>query len=106
MDQMNRHGSRLGKPIIDVNIHPATTNFNKQFSDVNEIGFGGEHPSAPTYVRVCEEESDTPFFAVMAEHLREIGKGPSFVQRVMNLGPVDAKSIHAALVPNEPNNTP
>lgn len=98
LSQLNEVATSRGFSAVEVNIHPSTTNFNKSFRDVDEILFGTEHPTPANYLRISEEEFRTPFFKVLREFLRDSGKEFAFLQRVLNIGPLDAKSLHRALI--------
>jgi len=98
LSQINRAAELFGKEQLDINIHAATTNFNKQFHDVDEILFGTQRPTPANYLRICEETFQTPFFSALQQYVREQDKDASFVQRVMNIGFLDAKNLYKALL--------
>ncbi|TVR30806.1 MAG: hypothetical protein EA404_11730 [Spirochaetaceae bacterium] len=101
LSQMNRLADRHGVSGWDVDIHPATSNFNKQFADVNRTVFGTEHPSAKTFISIAGQTFNTLFYDMLRVYLRDTGKQSSFVQRVLNINPLDAKSLHQTLVAGE-----
>lgn len=99
-EQVNRAAELRGKQRFEVDIHPATANFNKQFKEVNEILFETASPSAHNYVRVCKDVFQTPIFDALEHFLIDSGKGTSFVQRALNIGVLDAKQLYRALIGN------
>lgn len=87
----------VGGTTIAIDIHPSTTNFNKQFRDIDEIIFGTNRASAAQYISRSTEAFRTPFFHALRRLIMATNKGASFIQRLMNISPVDAKALHAAL---------
>jgi hypothetical protein len=98
LSQLNHVAASHANTPIEVNIHPSTTNFNKRFRDVDEILFGTGHPTPADYLRISNEVFGTPFFAALKDFLRDSGKEFTFLQRALNIGPLDAKSLHRALI--------
>jgi transcriptional regulator with XRE-family HTH domain len=98
LSQLNHVATSHGDTPIEVNIHPSTTNFNKSFRDVDEILFGTGHPTPANYLRISREVFATPFFDALTGFLRDSGKEFTFIQRALNIGPLDAKSLHRALI--------
>jgi Zn-dependent peptidase ImmA (M78 family) len=106
LEQLNLALDAKELPPIEVNIHPSTTNFHKSFRDVNEIVFGTERPTPSDYARICTEVFQTPIFDVLARYLRESGKEASYLQRVLNIGALDAKNLHKALTSDHGRKNP
>lgn len=60
--------------------------------------FDGSIPPEPAYYKeVVSETFETPFFDMLGKYLREQHKGPGFVQTVMDIPLLDARSLHEAL---------
>jgi transcriptional regulator with XRE-family HTH domain/Zn-dependent peptidase ImmA (M78 family) len=81
----------------------AVTNFNKKYKNLSEALFGNidldEHgkPSAHDYLHKVEAVFETPFFNLLRKYLKEQNKGYGFVQTVLDMPLLDARSIHAEL---------
>ncbi len=103
VSQLNLVAAFRGTRRLDINVHPSTTNFNKSFPDVNEILFGTEQPAPGDYLRTAREEFRTPFFDALYAYLAEANKEASFVQRVLNISPLDAKGLYRALMDERPD---
>lgn len=103
--QVNKYAIAVGKPEISMSnaFHGAVTNFNKGYKNLSEALFGDneldEHgkPSAREYIAKAEDAFETPFFELIRLYLKEHGKGPGFVQTVLDMPLLDARSIHAEL---------
>ncbi len=101
LNQVNLAAESSGEKMLEVDVHPSTANFHKRFKDVNEIIFGTDHPAAIAYIRECNETFKSPFFEVLSAFIRNSGKSSSFVQRVLNIGALDAKNLYRALTDDE-----
>ena len=97
--EINKYAEHYGlEPIkIGNNLFAVNTNFNKNFYNVSETIFGGEHPDAKHYIRVCEEVFNTPFFETLRSFLAEQRKSAGFIQCILDTPLLDAKGIHAEL---------
>ena len=103
--QVNKYAESIGESEIKLSgsFHGAVTNFNKKYLNLSEALFGDteldEHgkPSAREYVERTEEAFETPFFDLLKKYLKEHDKGPGFVQTVLDMPLLDARSIHAEL---------
>ena len=98
--QINAYAEREGqrKLALDKDIHPATTKFNQAFPNLSEVLFDGAAPKPEAYIERIGNEFETPFFDVLKTYLRETGRGPGFVQTVLDCGALDAKAIHSELI--------
>jgi len=105
LSQLNRVAETRGFANFEINIHPSTTNYNKRFLDLSKTLFGTSQPAPANFVRISKEAFDTVFFDVLRSYLQETGKEASFVQRVLNIGPIDAKNLHSALMKNVEKDT-
>ena len=103
---MNKYAASVGKPQIQLGksaFPKAVTNFNKQYKKLSEALFGDaeldEHgkPSAREYISKAEREFETPFFDLLRQYLKQHNKGPGFVQTVLDMPLIDARSIHTEL---------
>lgn len=103
--QVNKYAEHVGEVNIELGnaFYGAVTNFNQQFPNLSEALFdeGGldEHgrPSAREYIAKAEEVFETSFFEQLRKYLKEHGKGSGFVQTVLDVPLLDARSIHAEL---------
>ena len=98
LTQLNRAAQTRGFSHLEVNIHPSTTNFNKRFLDLSKTLFGTSEPAPSSFVRISKDAFKTSFFDVLSSYLRKTKKQASFVQRVLNIGPIDAKNLYTALI--------
>jgi len=98
LTQINAYANYINEPIIDINIYPATTLFNKEYKLVSEILFGTKKPLPEHYIRISQEEFKTPFFKCLKEYLDNNDKNHNFIQRVMNIPISDSKGIFQVLV--------
>lgn len=104
--QVNKYAESTGRPQIQLSksaFPGAVTNFNKRYKNLSEALFGGceldEHgkPSARDYIEKAESAFDTSFFELLRKYLREHDKGPGYVQTVLDMSLLDARSLHAEL---------
>lgn len=104
--QVNKYAKEAGMPEIQLSksaFPGAVTNFNKKYQNISEALFGDsepdEHgkPSARDYIEKAEGAFETPFFELLRKYLKEHNKGPGFVQTVLDMPLLDARSIHAEL---------
>lgn len=104
--QVNKYAESTGQPQIQLSksVFPgAVTNFNKKYKNLSEALFGNAeldelgHPSARDYIDKTEGAFETPFFDLLRKYLKEYDKGSGFVQTVLDMPLLDARSIHAEL---------
>lgn len=103
--QVNRFAEASGKAEIKMTkgFDGAVTNFNKRYKHLSEALFGAVEldeqgkPSARDYIDKVESAFETPFFSALRKYLKEFDKGPGFVQTVLDMPLLDARSIHAEL---------
>lgn len=104
--QVNKYAKATGRPEVQLSksaFPGAVTNFNKRYKNLSVALFGGtaldDHgkPSARSYIEKAEDAFETPFFDLLRKYLKEHGKGPGFVQTVLDMPLLDARSIHAEL---------
>jgi len=88
---------------LDNAFYGAVTNFNKKYVNLSESLFGvldknqKEKPTAHDYIERSENAFDTPFFELLRKYLDQLDKGPGFVQTVLDIPLLDARSIYAEL---------
>ncbi|MCL1124678.1 helix-turn-helix domain-containing protein [Shewanella surugensis] len=105
LGQANKYALSTGRNEIKLSksFHGAVTNFNKRYKNLSDALFGDaeldEHgkPSAKEYIDKAETAFDTPFFELLRKYLKEHDKGPGFVQTVLDMPLLDARSIHTEL---------
>ncbi|MDM7857799.1 helix-turn-helix domain-containing protein [Thiopseudomonas acetoxidans] len=104
--QVNKYAESAGQPQIQLSesaFPGAVTNFNKKYKNLSEALFGNTeldehgHPSARDYIEKAEAAFETPFFDLLRKYLKEHDKGPGYVQTVLDMPLLDARSIHAEL---------
>lgn len=104
--QVNKYAESTGQPQIQLSksaFPGAVTNFNKRYKNLSETLFGDneldEHgkPGARDYIEKAEGAFETPFFDLLRKYLKEHDKGPGYVQTVLDMPLLDARSIHAEL---------
>lgn len=103
--QINKYAKHAKKAEINLNdgFNGAVTNFNKKFKDVSESIFSNSEqdedgrPNAREYIHKVEYVFKTRFFELLRRYLKQNNKGPGFVQTVLDLAPLDARSIHKEL---------
>ncbi|MGK0415442.1 MAG: transcriptional regulator with XRE-family HTH domain [Halopseudomonas sp.] len=105
INQVNKFAKAASKPeiVLPRGFPGAVTNFNKRNKNISETLFSSlavdEHglPSAHDYVKTVETVFETPFFAILRKFLAVSNKGAGFVQTVLDVPLLDARSIHAEL---------
>lgn len=106
LGQVNKYAAHASKPEIDLghSFYGAVTNLNKQYLNVSETLLSDAElddngkPSARDYVAKIEHLFETPFFDLLRHYLKQHHKGPGFVQTVLDMPLLDARSIHAELI--------
>lgn len=96
--EMEKYAKSSSKPVMEIKIGGAVTNFNKQVGLVSEIIFGEENPDAEKYLDICLKNFETDFFFALSCFIKENDKEAGIVQRLMNIPIADAKGVHRALV--------
>lgn len=104
--QVNKYAESAGQSQIQLSksaFPGAVTNFNKKYKNLSEALFGNTeldehgHPSARDFIEKAEGAFETPFFDLLRKYLKEHDKGPGYVQTVLDMPLLDARSIHAEL---------
>ncbi len=104
--QVNKYAEFTEQPEIKLSqpaFPGAVTNFNKQYKNLSEALYGDTElneygqPSARDYIEKAETAFETPFFDLLRQYLKEHDKGPGYVQTVLDMPLLDARSIHAEL---------
>jgi transcriptional regulator with XRE-family HTH domain len=98
--QINEYAQYQGLPKLDFGqeIFKATATLNGSYKNVSETLFDGERPAPAKYFKTTQEDFESPFFEVLGQYLRKSGRGPGFVQTVLDAALLDAKAIHAELM--------
>jgi transcriptional regulator with XRE-family HTH domain len=104
--QVNKYAEATGRAEILLS-NPAfpiaVASLNKTYKNLSEALFGDseldEHgtPSAREYIEKAKGVFETSFFELLQKYLKEHNKGPGFVQTVLDVPLLDARSIHAEL---------
>ena len=103
--QVNKYAAHTHQLEIKLSnsFHGAVTNFNKKYPNLSEALFGNKaldnsgKPSARDYISKVEHTFETPFFDLLRHYLKQHNKGPGFVQTVLDMPLLDARSIHTEL---------
>jgi len=103
--QVKKYAAYANKPEIDLSqgFNGAVTNLNKKYPNVSEMLLNdvdldrNGKPSARDYIAKVEHAFDTPFFDILRRYLKQHNKGAGFVQTVLDMPLLDARSIHAEL---------
>jgi transcriptional regulator with XRE-family HTH domain len=94
--QVNEFAKHTGKNNLNLEpeIHGWVTNFNKKYPNLSELLFADpKNLNAKDYLQRADEIFDTPFFDVLGQYLREHQKGHGVIQSIMDISPLDARSI-------------
>lgn len=105
LQQVNKYAVRHDKAEIQVgdSFFAVVTKFNRQFPNLSEALFGDTEldddgkPSAREYIGKVETAFETLFFDMLRKYLKDHDKGPGFVQTVLDMPLLDARSVHAEL---------
>jgi len=106
LGQVNKYAESTGKPQIRLSnsaFPGAVTNFNKRYKNLSKALFGDneldEHGnlSARDFIEKVGSAFETPFFDLLRKYLKEHNKGSGFVQTVLDMPLLDARSIHSEL---------
>lgn len=98
--QINFYAESRGLETLELEpkIYGWITRFNEKYLNVSDSIHDGEIPPEPvSYIDVSTEAFETPFFEILSHYLREQHKGSGFVQTVMDIPLLDARSLHDAL---------
>lgn len=105
LGEINKYANHVDKPEIDLGkgFYGAITNFNKGFHNLsNAIFMEGLNskegkPQSNEYIAKLEQVFDTPIFQLLRRYLKETGKSAGFVQTLLDMPLLDARSIHKEL---------
>lgn len=76
----------------------AVANFNKKYPNLSNALFGDiSELEARDFIVKAGQLFQTPFFDMLREYLKQNNKGSGFVQAVMDMPLLDARSIHEEL---------
>ena len=104
-EQLKQYAAQTGMPpiMLGKGFHGAVTNFNKKFKNFSQVLYQGcaldafGRPTAHEYVTRAEKIFETPFFELLRRHFKVGEKGPGFIEVVLDMSPLDARSLHAEL---------
>ena len=99
--EVNKYAENSGNTKIDLEsgkeIHRATSNFNKQFKPLSECLFGTKTPAPARYIASAREHFSSPFFEILKPYIAEHHKSAGFLQSILNIPLLDARSLLEAL---------
>lgn len=102
--QINKFANHYGKDEITFSksFYGVVTNFNKKFPNLSEALFTNRDEKSCTlssdFIKTAEDGFETPIFSLLSRYIKEKGKSASFVQSVLDLSPLDARSIYSELL--------
>jgi len=105
LKQVNRFAVFQGLPEIEdgAAFYGAVTNFNKKYLNLSDTLFGRStvdanwRPGARQYIEESTNAFETSIFSVLRSYLSEQNKGPGFIQTILDVPFLDARSIYAEL---------
>lgn len=102
--QVNKFAEHTAQPEIDINnsFPGAVTNFNKKFLNLSDAllknkSQDNKKNNAKDFISIVETAFETPFFDLLRQYIKSSNKSASFIQVVLDISPLDAKSIHTEL---------
>lgn len=100
--QINSYAKHVGQEALALvpAIHKSATSINKELPLASKVIFENDNaePEPSSYIVRIKEAFNTPFFDILSQYLKATGKGPGFVQTVMDVSTLDARGIHAELM--------
>jgi hypothetical protein len=93
-----RYAEVSGMSVPELDIYGAATNYDKTVKSVAEVLFGEDIPAVEKYISDTKPWFGSRFFDALRRHLREEGKGPSAVQKLLGIAMSDAKGVWGNLV--------
>lgn len=105
LKQVNHFAVAHGKPLLELDgsFHGAVTNFNRKYLNLSDALFRRDasdvnwRPSTRQYIEETTNAFETPIFDVLRKYLSQQNKGPGFIQTVLDVPLLDARSIYAEL---------
>lgn len=105
LNQVNKYANISGQAEIELGkgFYGAVTNFNKGFLNLSDALFGDLEKdengklTAKDYIARAVSAFETSFFDILKKYLNQESKGPGFVQTVLDMPLLDARSIYAEL---------
>jgi len=96
--EANRYAAHRGLDPLDLEagIYGAAKNLSKKYFSVSESALKSAKPGVEEYVAFARE-LESPFFEALAAYLREHGKGPGYIQSILDIPLLDARELHAQL---------
>ncbi len=101
--QTDRYAHHTKQPLFDLGktFFPQVTNFHKDYNRLSQALFSdfpnASAPSARDYIAIVEKTFETPFFDMLRKLLQQRAVGPGFIQSVLDIPHLDARSIHDEL---------
>ena len=100
INQANQFAKFSKLPEIDLGrpFYGAVTNFNKKYPNLSNALFGDiSELDARDFIAKAGQLFQTSVFDLLREYLKQNNKGSGFVQAIMDMPLLDARSIHAEL---------
>jgi transcriptional regulator with XRE-family HTH domain len=105
LKQVNHFAAAHGKPLLELDgsFHGAVTNFNRKYLNLSDALFSRDasdvnwRPNTRQYIEETTNAFETPIFDVLRKYLSQQNKGPGFIQTVLDVPLLDARSIYAEL---------
>lgn len=97
--EVNKYAKQNNLPKIDFGnaIYGAAKNLSKTYYSVSESLFDGKAPDPSQYIHVAEAQFDSSFFKALKAYLVKNDKGAGYVQAILDIPLLDAKTLHMTL---------
>lgn len=98
--QVNQFAKHIGKDTLNLEpeLHGRVAKLNQQYPNVSKLLFDDPaNLKARDYMHKAEEIFETPFFGVLGQYLKGHQKGAGFIQTMMDMPLLDARSMCAEL---------
>ncbi|MBI9094124.1 MAG: helix-turn-helix transcriptional regulator [Sphaerochaeta sp.] len=99
--EINCYLERNDKPLLDINIFPASTNYRKSVPLLSDLLFEEKTPSAMQYIEKSSVFFGSAFWDTLTRWLIAQEKTSSTVQAVLNIPLIDAKEVYSYLTKKE-----
>ena len=102
--EINCFLDRKNKPLLDISIYPASTNYRKSVPLLSELLFKKNTPTAMQYIEESSDFFGSDFWESLKRWLIEQSKTSSTVQAILNIPLIDAKEVYSYLTKKEISN--
>jgi transcriptional regulator with XRE-family HTH domain len=85
-------------PVPQTLLHAEITKLHKKYPTISESLFDGDRPSADRYMRLVDENFDTPIFKVLGEYVRDHHPSEAIISQMLDIPLIDAREIKRAML--------